>query len=96
MYLSNYMPIDQVVRSNSHISVTDVVRIITELRLARGNARGNGNKAKRRLARLEADFQAQEDTLRWYEDAQLTPEDIDQLHDEWDHKQSSRRVNFHD
>jgi len=96
MYLSNYMPIDQVVRSNSHISVTDVVRIITELRLARNNARGNGNKAKRRIARLEAEFEAQQDTLRWYEDAQLTPEDIDELHAEWDHKQSSRRVNFHD
>jgi hypothetical protein len=90
------MPIDQVVRSNSHISVTDVVRIITELRLARDNARGNGNKAKRRLARLEAEFEAQQDTLRWYEDAQLTPEDIDDLHAEWQHKQMSSRVNFHD
>jgi hypothetical protein len=96
MYYTNCLPIDQVVASNSHIAVTDVVRIITELRLARGNARGNGNKAKRRLARLEAEFEAQQDTLRWYEDAQLTPEDIDELHAEWDHKQSSRRVNFHD
>jgi len=90
-----YHTIQQVVADNQHIKKSEVVSIITELRLARNNARGNGNAATRRIARLEAEFMAQEDTLRWYEDAQLTPEDIDDLHAEWEHRQN-HRVNFHD
>ncbi len=89
------MTLTQIVSSNSFMSKNDVIRIICSLRLAQDNARGNGNAATRRIARLEAEFMAQEDTLRWYEDAQLTPDDVDQLAAEWDHRHQPR-VNFHE
>ena len=89
------MTLTQIVSSNSFMSKNDVIRIICSLRLAQDNARGNGNAATRRLARLEAEFEAEQDTLRWFEDATLSPDDVDQLAAEWDHRQA-HRVNYHE
>ena len=60
------------------------LRALLAMHLTRGNARGNGNAANRRLKRLQDQHEAEQATFEWFDRNRLTEAEVDDLAAKWE------------